>query len=72
MTTVAEKVESQEKPRVGHLQAKIDVGLFDRLGVLAARRTAQEGRKIYPRDIVEEALTEYLPAQERKLQLAGM
>jgi len=64
-------MESQEKPRLGHLQAKIDAGLLDRVGVLAIQRTVRERKKIHPRDIVTEALEAYLPEQEKKLLPVG-
>lgn len=71
MPTITETPETQEKRPLGHLQAKIDAGLFDRIGLLAARRTIQEGKRIYPRDLVEEALESYLPTAERAVELAA-
>ncbi len=65
MTTITEPRESQLKRPLGHLQAKIDEPLLDRTRVLAARR------KCPPRDIVEEALSEYLPKAERAFEKAA-
>lgn len=72
MPTITETRETRKAQRPpGHLQAKIDAELFDRIGLLAARRTAQEGKRIYPRDLVEEALEKYLPTAERAVELAA-
>jgi hypothetical protein len=65
MTTVAEKVKSQEKPQLGHLQAKISLPLLRRVRRLAADRGCA------PRDVVTHALEKYLPGEEKKLQPAG-
>lgn len=70
MSTVTESRESQgtdqAKRPLGHLQAKIDAGLLDRADTLATRRSIQLRRKIYRRDVVEEALQAYLPDAERE------
>lgn len=62
MNTITEPTERQVKRPLGHLQAKIDEPLLDRTRVLAARR------KCPPRDIVEEALEQYLPKAERAFE----
>jgi hypothetical protein len=72
MSIVAETRESQEtapaKRPLGQLQAKIDAGLLGRVGLLAARRTAHEGRRVYPRDLIEEALEQYVPKAEQAFE----
>lgn len=71
MDTVTEARESRangvSKRPLGNLQAKIDGDLFDRLRLLATRRTVVEQRQVHPRDLVEEALEQYLPKAEKKL-----
>ena len=57
MNTITEAVELPQVP----LQAKIDEGLHDELKLLAVRR------KCYPRDLVNEALRDYLPKVKRAL-----
>jgi hypothetical protein len=65
MNTITELRESQEtptaKPPLGHLQAKIDLELFDRLRMVAARRHC------HVRDVINELLTDYLPKAEAAL-----
>lgn len=57
MNTITEAAE----PAQAKLQADIDGSLHDQLKILAARR------KCFPRDLVNEALKEYLPKVERSL-----
>lgn len=57
MNTVA---EAREGPQA-QLQAKIDEPVHTQLKILAARK------KCHPRDLVNEALKDYLPKVERAL-----
>ena len=59
MTTVAKSTSESEKRKPGNLQAKIDAELFDRTQMLATKQ------RRYPRDVVEDALRQYLPAAEK-------
>lgn len=59
------------KRPLGHLQAKIDADLLGRVSVLAAKRTVQEGRRIYPRDIIVQALEDHVPKAERAFEKAS-
>lgn len=70
METITEKgegqVEAKPKIAVRPLQVKIEESLLDRVQLLATRRKTLERRQIHARDIVVEALEQYLPKAERE------
>jgi hypothetical protein len=76
MATITEEArENLTGPRarqaLGQLQAKIDADLLDRADQLAARRSIQERRKVFRRDVIEDALRDHLPRAERALEKAS-
>ena len=58
--TITKPENARKAASKGNLAARIDVGVLDRLNMLAAKR------RCWPAALVEEALTAYLDLEEAK------